>query len=379
MLAKIKQKRALAGLAVLAFAFVPTVVAALTLGGGPIGSPAPAPPGTSKPYFKVFGADVMSGGWFASGNSCNTSPAGPYQDPSYASNQDPRAGGILTYTRASKGGASSDYAAFSLGQVEQNSASDYGFYSAGDLASLDKLTFSDSPKDGYSEGSVRQSSCIPDYYNQKSGATSLAGFSPGAFPGSPGAYSYDSSGSATPPALFSNDVTVAAGSKVTIFIKGNIYINHNIVFAADTADNTTKFALVVLGNIYIDPAVGQLDGWYIAQPASNNVSADEGAIWTCHDDSTTNPLAASYITTNCGNELLVNGSLTAKQVNFMRVKGDISGASSSEDNPSGAAASSNIAEIINYTPEMVVGGPFFNSTSTNSFKVQSLVSLPPQL
>ncbi len=359
MLAKLQQKRALIGFAALALLFMPAAASA------------------NQPYFKVFGGDVMSGGWFASGNSCDTSPGGPYQDPSYSSSQDPRAGGILTYEAPGKGGASSDYGAFALGQVELNGSSNYGFYSAGDLPSQNKLTFANNSKNGYFEGSTRQSSCIPDYYNQKIGATSPASFSPGVFPGSSGAYSYDASGSATPPALFSANTSISAGSKVTIFIKGNVYINHNITYAADTADNTTKFALVVLGNIYIDPSVGQLDGWYIAQPATTNVAADEGTIWTCHDDSTTNPLAASYITTNCGNKLTVNGSLTAKQVNFLRIKGDVSSASAAEDSLSGAAASSNIAEIINYTPEMVVGGPFFNSTSSSSFKIQSLTSLPP--
>jgi hypothetical protein len=55
-------------------------------------------------------------------------------------------------------------------------------------------------------------------------------------------------------------------------------------------------------------------------------------------------------------------------VNFVRVNGDIN------------SSPPVIAEVINYTPDMVVGGPFFTPTpagGSTSLKVQSLISLPP--
>jgi hypothetical protein len=70
--------------------------------------------------------------------------------------------------------------------------------------------------------------------------------------------------------------------------------------------------------------------------------------------------------------LTVNGSLIARQVNLFRTNGDISSAASGE-----ASNSPNIAETINYTPAMLVGGPFFNPPPTKTLDIESLVNLPP--
>lgn len=337
----------------------------------------------TEPYLKTFGADVMSGGWFVNGGKCDTSPSGYYQDPKYSNNQSPLAGGIITYENYSKGGASSQYSAFALGEVESNRANNYGFYSANSFArggnGNKMLTFANtSPGGGNYEGSIRQSNCIPDYYS-KSSQTSLGSFSPdGSFPGSDGAYQYTPP-SSTPAQLFGGSVNIAPGRKVTIFIKGNVWISDNITYSADTADNTTKFALVVLGNIFIAPNVTQMDGLYVAQPDPSDpspVTDDTGNIWTCHDQNTTDPVDMPYVWKNCKNNLVINGSLVAKQVNFLRIPGDVNSASSGETTPTGAEATKNVAEIINFTPEMVVGGPFFNP-SGSTFQIQSLTSLPP--
>ncbi len=337
----------------------------------------PAAAGASQPYFKAFGADVMAGGWFKSGTSCNNAPSGPYQEPNYSAAPDQRAGGIMTYVNTTKGGASSQYGAFALGQVEGNPGNNYGFYSAGNLGAQKALTFANTTGwGGFYEGSILQANCIPDYYNQKLALATTQPANSGSFPGASGAYTGAAAG-ATPFSVNSSDVTIAAGAKITLFVKGNVYIGHNISYASDTADNATKFSLIALGNIYIDPAVTRLDGLYIAQPATSTVSADDGAIWTCHPNNNANPLTSDYILASCGNKLTINGALIAKQVNFLRINGDVSSASGGEESVAGANASGNIAEIINYIPEMVVGGPFFNSNSNTSLKVESLVNLPP--
>jgi hypothetical protein len=61
----------------------------------------------------------------------------------------------------------------------------------------------------------------------------------------------------------------------------------------------------------------------------------------------------------------------------MRTNGDVIGATVAEDSISTAAASNNIAELINYSPAMVLGGPFFTTPANPDLKIQSLVSLPP--
>jgi len=353
----------------------------------------------TRPYLKAFGSDVMSGGWFSAGGACATDPNSNYQDPSYANAgagiaTNARNGGILTYaTKQGNGayaGSSSQYAAYATGMVEGVDASNYGFYSAGSQVSggstnKSTLTFANSdpstPWGGYFEGSVRQSNCIPDYYSHKPTTTVSVASIDAAIAGGSAAYSANS-GAGSVFNLTNNDTVVPAGTYITIYVNGNVYIGNNITYAAHDATNVPKFAVVAKGSIYIGAGVTELDGVYVAQPATNNTqspAADDGDIWTCHDN-TTNPVLYSYpafVASCSANKLTVNGALIAKQVIFMRLKGDVGGASNSEDNLGGANSSGNIGEVINYTPEMDIGGPFFNQTTSTNLPVDSLISLPP--
>lgn len=352
----------------------------------------------AKPYLKTFGSDVMSGGWFSTGSDCSTDPSSNYQDPSYNPTGGPNArnGGILTYAAKQGSGAysgsSSQYAAFSAGMVEGVDASNYGFYSDGAQVASGStaeagLTFANSdgsnPWGGYSEGSVRQANCIPDYYAKKPVSTGSASDLTSAIGQGSNAY-YINAGSGSV-ATLTNDSTatqIPAGESITIYVNGNVYIGGNITYAAHDATNVPKFAIVAKGSIYIGAGVTELDGVFVAQPANNKDTTpgdDDGDIWTCHDN-TTNPVLYSYpafVASCSANKLTVNGALIAKQVIFMRLKGNVSGASDSEDSLSGANSSSNIGEVINYTPEMDMGGAFFNQTQSTNLPVDSLISLPP--
>jgi hypothetical protein len=343
--------------------------------------------GATKPYFKAFGADVMSGGWFSEANSCNTAVGSNYQDPSYQAVSDPKVGGILAFAKEdgsgnARGGASSQYGVFSLGIIEGASASQHGFYSAGAQSAAGntpkhRLSFANDNAavqwGGLYEGNVRQSSCIPDYY-AKLATTSAAGLGVLTSGTASGAYTASASGG-DPYNVTNAPVNIAAGRKITLFVNGNAYIGHNITYQLDRENNVPKFALVVKGNIYIDPSVTRLDGVYSAQPASSIVAADDGNIWTCHPDDSY-PVYTDYIPA-CDNRLIVNGALIAKQVNFLRTPGDVNLASTAEDSLSAATGSNNIAEVVNFTPAMIIGGPFFNQPAGPSLKVQSIVSLPP--
>ncbi len=357
----------------------------------------------SRPYFKTFGSDVLTGGWFESSSSCDSSPSSNYQDPSYANasagiNADDRNGGILAYSKGTTdgsgnihnaGGSSSQFAAFALGQVEGNLANNWGFYSngAGDSTNpyVNSMTFSNTATSGsswggYFDGSVRQSTCIPDYFSKKPANTTPL-VAP--LPASPSEDSYyATSASNSTFTLTNTDVTIARGTHVTVYINGNAYIGNNITYDLNTTNDIPKFALVVKGNIYIGANVTQLDGVYIAQPSTNTAQAaadDNGDIWTCHENNT-NPVLYSFpafVASCSANKLTINGAIIAKQVNFMRLKGDVGSASTSEDALSNALSSSNIAEVINYTPEMVLGGPFFNPPSQTGLPIDSIISLPP--
>src|SRR5436305_6352470 len=87
-----------------------------------------------KPYFKTFGGDVFAGEWFAQNGQCDTAISSNYQDTQTPLSGD-LLGGILAYTMMSGnspiGGASSQYGAQSLANIEGDGAANKGFYSSG--------------------------------------------------------------------------------------------------------------------------------------------------------------------------------------------------------------------------------------------------------
>lgn len=351
-----------------------------------------------RPYFKTFGGDVMTGGWFSESSTCNTSTTSKYQDANNTAS-DPLVGGIITYAKSSgsppnlisAGGASSQFAAFVLGRVDANQASRFGFSSNGAMGDTsvkgrtfannqDSLTFGGLFQDSNSTG-VRQGYCMPDYYSKRpnpmpAGSTLASG----SFPATSGIYS--ANGTVSPHVLNSAGLTLPLGSNITVYVDGNVYIGGNIRYnAADvdaTINNVPKFALVVRGSIYIDPSVTELYGFYIAQPNPANasaVTADEGIIWTCHPNNT-NPIPYTYPATDCRNKLTITGGLAAKQINFLRTNGDVDEAAASTSEGMGSA---NIAEVINYSPAIPLGGPFFVYPGSDTIRnrIDSVRSLPP--
>ena len=349
------------------------------------------------PYLKTFGSDVMTGGWYNDGTSCATDSSSNYQDQNYPDGGVGLSGGVLTYAKQSSGnsagGSSSQYGVFAIGGVDGDTGTK-GFYSSGALAPtlINKLTFANNTSwGGLYEGSIRQSNCIPDYYSTKRPSAAPPMASPLSGPIAPaagGTFGSLSFATCTPSVycLTSSNVTINASTHLTIFVSGNVYIDHNIVYGAHDANSVPKFALVVRGSIYIAPSVNQLDGLYIAQPNpadASPVNSDDGIIWTCHPN-VTGTLDYTY-PPQCTSPLVVNGAFIAKQVNLLRVKGDIGGANTGEDALATVnnciSGGCNVAEVINYTPDMIMGGGFFENSSggggSTGLPIDSVISLPP--
>jgi len=288
----------------------------------------------NQPYFKTYGGDVMTGGWYKSGNSCPAQSSGYYQDSNYPQGgADIRNGGILTYARVNNNvsylqtnGASSQYAAFSLGSIDGDATQNDGFNSAGAQAATTPtfpwaLAFSNNHSGntwgGLYEGNVRQSNCIPDYFGTKQNSPqSCCNIT--AYGDSIDLNNADGQYLMTPSSgsnavINPAGIAIPAGKHITVFVKGNAYIPSNITYAPHNANNVPKFSLVASGSIYIDPAVTQLDGVYIAEPATNDantINADDGTIWTCHPN---NSLTLDYFyPPTCTNPLLVNGAFISK-------------------------------------------------------------------
>lgn len=361
----------------------------------------------NKPYLKSFGADVRTGGWFDSVNkACSTSSSSNYQDSSFANSDFPLDansvynGGIVTYASQDSsgnpaGGSSSQYGALSLGAINGTGSPDgTGFYSAGALsASKNFLSFANTnasyPWGGVFEAGIRDlNSCIPDYYSTMDPANTSA------LPGNlrPLFQNGSSGGTFNATAAAGTSLDLFAGSgagampainpdkRIVIYVSGDVYISKNIVYdSSANVDHVPKFMLIVKGSIYVDPAVTQLDGFYIAQPASDTaiaVNSDTGIFWSCHPADTAK-LDYTFAAQFCGSKLVINGAIVAKQVMFMRTNGDLGGSSRAEDalgNPK-----NNVAEVINYTPQMIVNGAFTitDPSLSRALPIDSIFSLPP--
>ena len=338
----------------------------------------------TKPYFKAYGADTFSGGWFnADAVACD--PGGPYyQAPVLSGTTNYHKGGTMAFADVDSGrkGASSEFAAISLGLIEGANANKYGFYSHPSsgykdlsFANFTSLTVN-SYWGGILAGSAPQAHCAPDYFSTKQNSSTIDKSINSA---SVDIATLDSKQYLiTPSGILSINTSglIGANKRTTVFVDGNVFISSNITYAnrsTYTADTAPKLTLVVRGSVYVAPDVSQLDGLYIAQPKTsspNPDTADTGVIWTCHTNDTNAPTDA-FISLACRNKLTVNGAFIAKQVNLLRANGDIATAANGE-----ASSSGNIAEVFNFTPEMVTGGSFFNQPSSAS-KIQSLISLPP--
>ena len=306
-----------------------------------------------KPYFRGQNGDIFAGGWFSDGN-CNSN----YQGPTYgASLGDKYKGAIMGFAQVPpRIGASSIMGAFATGLIEGIDAAstlDYGVYSG--LSGTSALSFAN--VDNYSqgtafwggtlEGAELKAHCIPDYFGTKKDGPLNWPFT---FDTQNGQYIRNGN--------LSLAGSIPPGKHIVLFVNGNVTIGNNITYdPGSNINDITKFVLVVKGDIRVHPRVERIDGWYIAQPDGDN----GGVVWTCHGGSSTPD--PSFIRNRCDDALDVNGALTAKQINLARIIGGLSGDS---------------AEDVNYTPEMVLGGPFFeDDTPGTAGTIQSLISLPP--
>ena len=114
----------------------------------------------TRPYFKVTNGDINAGGSFA--NAAGVCPPVP---AAYKN------GGIRAYAKQNtKQGASVDFAAYALGEINGSFDGPNGFYNVFDSGASNKpLFFSNDTSDGSLGGNLNngqpQSHCLPDYYN----------------------------------------------------------------------------------------------------------------------------------------------------------------------------------------------------------------------
>jgi len=312
-------------------------------------------PLVNKPYLKVYGGDVMAGGAFVGGNCAQTSKIGAW------------------YRLSSLAGSSAQFAALAMGSIDQFASAQLRTSAPTPVAGL---AFANTG--GTYGGSFGGSRCIADFYaSQPSGATSFGG---GDISTLNGAYS-------------SGNITISGGTvtgKTVIFSSGDVTITGPITYTAGpwASLDAIPSLYIVARNIYIDKAVTQMDGTFVAQPSNPGTPGTQGFIYTCTDGSANIPGASLF--NSCQTPLTINGSFVAQQVKFLRAFSSLRHSNRAEypTNPSGDCLANPrgpttyvcSAETFNFSPETYLAEPALKPTrSGSSGKYDFVTSLPPVL
>lgn len=338
----------------------------------------------NEPYIHVFNSDIEAGGGFGNDGICPTTN-----------------GGISTYagtTGPLPTGSGSQLAALSLGPVSGFSSAILrpgGFYPYGSTG----LTFANTTANATQMGgSLGGTHCVRKYFpdtlsKTHTGAKSTQNSADLASMPSGQYYIKPSSGSLTINAGGAS--LIAPGTRLTLYVEGDVVIKNNIVYGYDAGSGTQwssleaipALALIVKGNIYINgntsSGVGQLDGVYIAQPNASGT----GNVYTCANGPAAMPGAAMY--NNCRKQLVVNGAMVAQKFYLQRSFGSLRNSSSGERYGSGAKNCTDsgtsftndcAAEIFNFSPEIYMAQfnlpPPDGPTST---KYDSIAGMSPVL
>jgi hypothetical protein len=325
-----------------------------------------------KPYFRVYGGDVIAGSPALNGEVCN---------PTLGA-------GILAWNRNSKpttplynsvgpngpyGGAGTQLAAFALGAITDFASAT----TRGSKPTVPKgLSFANDSgtyTNGYGGNwDATNIACGSDYFigaptSPNLGASqSLNGMTSGAYrAGGP--------------------LTITGGNiqkkkKIAIYSTGDIAITGDINFppsAINLTDITELPSLRIItkgGNIYIAPGVHNIDAVLVAQSSSGT----GGTIYTCSDGGFGLPSNDQYNSKTLGlngcrtNRLTITGAVVAQRLRLLRSLGSIR----MSDNSEGPGDNS-IAETIIYTPAVWLANPPVLPPFHEPY--EAFTSLPPVL
>ncbi len=308
------------------------------------------PPGFSsrnKPYFTVNGGDVSVGAAMTpvSGSNCSVSQNEKASIVSW--NANPTGGDYR--------GAGVQYAAFALNHIQEFATAHGQQQNPTEPSGLGFANNGLQPVDinattGLYGGKLQGSGCVPNYYinanasNTTSGPVRLSALK-----------DFPSGGS------------IPNGARLIYYIDGNLLVDSNVRFstAYNSADDIPTFSVIVKGNIYVQPGVQQLDGFYIAQPATAN--STDGIIYTCApQDFNTNAtnVLKNTLQEACKTPLTVNGAYVARQIWLLRTAGTVT---------------TGPAEVFNYVPELWIGKPLESGVDDDLGNYDAIVSLPPIL
>jgi len=168
--------------------------------------------------------------------------------------------------------------------------------------------------------------------------------------------------------------TLRDGVRSAIYVNGDLRITGNIDYqntSWPTIADIPSLHVYVKGNIYIQPNVTSLTGFFAAQTGANGTG---GNIYTCASGKTR--VAVNSLLATCGNQLRVRGGFSSKKTYFDRGSKSLRNGSATE-----TYATSNAAEKFFLGPEMYLVSPGSTSTggsnATGGYQYETV--LPPTL
>lgn len=382
----------------------------------------------NEPYVHFFGADVSAGGGITNGDNCPSEQ-----------------GSIQTYIKTAPPLPPSG-SGVQLGALSIDPRVGYpikGFASAllrgSNPPAPTGLTFANTVNVGGGGaddqslgGNFNGRHCLPNYFTSKPASTpkntspsSLNTNQNNLGPPSPIVpenydYYYDFTGNPSNYLILNEHAAHSIGNpanpavNVAIFVKGNVFISHDITFATDVYDVPEKipsFYLVAIpddngngGNIYIDGDVKVLNGVYSASNVQHNdnvngvqstTAAAGGNIYTCGYRDASGPhgfnVTFDLLNNACKNQLQVNGAFSANKVYLARSFGTLRESlpnetptgpnrHCSDDTGNSENGQDCAAEIFNFTPEIYLSQPALTPQSGPALnKYEYITSLAPIL
>ena len=337
-----------------------------------------------KPLMKIYQSDVSVGARFGSGiniRNCRD------DDLSLAN----PAASIYAHGLAGLNGSSSEYAVYARGEID-------AFYSKFKRDQdpppdpMQELTFANNDANfvwgGHWGGQQR---CMPNYWRRVPHLES-----PLAEANLNLANLAQNSETYYQPPLPDEVLSLSAPNndldlKAAVYVEGDLLITSNIInnnANMKQLNEIQSIYLIVQGDIFIDPAVTQIDAVLVAMPSDGVLHSQKGRIYTCYLDnlsavdsinldslrelqqktSTKRQAENVRYAQECVEQLVINGALIARRIHL--------GRTTSSDSNSPGYATYPVAEEIYLRPEYFIGTPQLPTHSDWFYKSDSVTILP---
>lgn len=277
----------------------------------------------------------------------------PYPDQSPTCSLRPKTGNVYTVANDVNNGSTAEYAAFVRGIINFEVSAGHGFgtnsRSGINQLSVERLAFANTEDEA---GKFGSNECMVDYYERLRSRAPAAINSPGTrtFSNISGKRTFHYKGNLT-----INASNIRKGASIIVIVNGDVNITGNIRYGGpgnqtyDSAKDIPGFAVVVNGNITVQPTVETLDGAYVSKQV---VTTCAGA-----------PVRLS--TRVCNRQLQLNGVLFTDKLQLPRTFG-------SDGNEAREPA-----ERFNFTTEMFFNNVLLDSNEGNIRTVNQR-DLPPR-